>query len=184
MKRIIFDTETTGLLKPSLVDLSLQPKIIELGILVVTDGEITRQYSQLFNPGEPLDAKITKITGITDEDVKDQPVFADEIKTIAEIFCGADVVIAHNAVFDLTIIKNELLRAGCEDFFWPQMTLCTVQNYKHLFNGKYPKLPALYQKIVGAELKQAHRALDDCFALYEILKKENDNEEIIRSQIV
>ena len=169
MKDLILDTETTGLLKPNVVDLDKQPKIIELGIIVVEDGKITGRHNWLINPDEEITAEITKITGITNEMLIGKPLFREILADVEEVFAGADRMICHNAPFDQGMLEVELKRCGRTGFPMPAEVICTVQEYKHLFGGKWPKMTLLYEKIVGKPLEQTHRASDDCEALCEIL---------------
>lgn len=168
MNVIIFDTETTGLLKPSAAPLADQPQIIELGALVIENGNIIEERTWLFNPGVPLPAIITKITGLTDADLATKPAFGECWDDIALAFYGCDALIAHNAQFDIGMLTNEFARLS-KGFTLPKKVICTVQAYRHLFN-KFPKLTELYQLILKKPLEQKHRAIDDCMALYEILK--------------
>jgi DNA polymerase III epsilon subunit family exonuclease len=169
MRDLIFDTETTGLLKPNVTDLKDQPKIIEFGLVVVEDGKIIGAHNWLINPGELITAEITKITGITNEMLEGKPEFRQVLGEIEEVFAGADRLICHNAPFDTGMLKNELERCGRTGFPWPAETICTVQEYRHEFGGRYPKLTALYERKVGKPLEQTHRATDDCEALYDCL---------------
>jgi DNA polymerase III, alpha subunit (gram-positive type) len=173
MIAVIVDTETTGLLRHSSTPLDQQPTIIELGVLRVTVKKTIRvdEHRWLFNPGAPLSAEITKITGLTDADLKPMKPFKASLKEVKAVFTGASVFIAHNAPFDSGMLRTDLARIACTDFPWPARLVCTVQNYQHLF-GRYPKLTELYEHILGKPLAQKHRALDDCWALYEILVHE------------
>lgn len=171
MKVIIFDTETTGLLLPSAAPLEKQPRIIELGALMVTERAITGELSQLLNPEVEITAEITKITGITNEDLVGKPTFKEYLPQLIEFFRGADMLICHNAPFDTGMLKNDLKRAGCEDFPWPAEILCSAQEYTARL-GKRPSLKVLYEKIIGTPLAQTHRALDDAMAVYEVLDKD------------
>ncbi len=177
MRAIIFDTETTGLLLPSSADVSKQPKIIELGAIVVDETGVVAELSQLLNPNEEISAQITKITGIKNEDLVGKPTFSEYLPQLKAFFEGATMLICHNAPFDSGMLKNDLLRAGCEDFVWPETTICTVQEYTPMF-GRRPKLTQLYEKVVGKPLAQTHRALDDVLALYEVLKTDNFFEQL------
>ena len=169
MISIIFDTETTGLLLPSKAPLRKQPFIIELGAIAVDEtGAELRELSQLLDPTLILDPKITKITGIQQSDLEGKPTFAEFLPQLREFFAGADALICHNAPFDVGMLKNELRRAECEDFPWPKQTVCTVQEYVHLF-GRRAKLTELYERVIGRPLAQTHRALDDVRALRDIL---------------
>lgn len=171
MLAIVFDTETTGLLLPSTVPLEKQPKIIELGLIVADDGKIIKEFDWLINPGCEISAEITKITGIKNEDLVGKSSFKELLPDIKEAFSGCEIGIAHNAPFDVGMLKNELKRAGCDDFPWPADIVCTVAEYLPQF-GKRPKLTALYEKVMGKPLAQTHRASDDAKALFEVLDKD------------
>jgi DNA polymerase III epsilon subunit-like protein len=169
MKTLIFDTETTGLTLPSVADPNKQPRIIEIGALLVEGEKVIQEVSQLINPEIDIPKKITKITGIKDEDVQDQPIFADFSFELSLVFEKADQLICHNAPFDVAVLKHNLVHlAKHPQFPWPKEIICTVAEYTHEL-GKYPKLTELYSHVIGKELKQTHRALDDCKALHEIL---------------
>lgn len=171
MKVLVFDTETTGLLLPSAAPLDKQPRIIELGIAVLLDGQTIEEHNWLIDPGEPISAEITKITGITNEQLTGKPSFKDVWSEAQGLFLSADAVIAHNLPFDKGMIDNEVQRLmgeplGCG---WPEVQLCTVQEFSHVF-GHRPKLTELYEHFLGRPLMQTHRALDDVHALVEIVK--------------
>ena len=170
---VIFDTETTGLPKPSVISAEGQPKIIELGAIKVSpSGEEIETLSLLFNPKEKLEEKITKITGLTDEDLRDKPTFAESLPEIRRFFEGVGEAVAHNAQFDKSMLIWELERAACNDFPLPDRFTCSANEYQFLF-GYVPSLAHLYKHSTGEELAQTHRALDDAFALLEVLRRED-----------
>lgn len=171
MKAVIFDTETTGLLLPSSAPLEKQPRIIELGVVVVEDGVLTSQYNWLINPGCEISEEITKITGITNADLEGKPTFSQLLGEIDFAFLGSDYGFAHNAPFDTTMISNELRLINRGWFYWPTTMICTAQEYTHVM-GKRPRLIQLYEHVMGVPLKQTHRALDDAMAVFEVLNKE------------
>jgi len=168
---LVFDTETTGLLLPKVADLSKQPRIIELALVRIEHGKIVSEHEWLIDPECPLPAVITKITGLTDDDLKGKPKFRQLLGEIEEAFAGADLLIAHNAPFDVGVLTTELQRCERTGFPWPAETLCAVQEFMHL-KGRRLKLTQLYELKLGKDLKQTHRALDDVFALAEICIKE------------
>jgi DNA polymerase III epsilon subunit-like protein len=171
MKFAVADTETTGLTAPSVQDIEKQPRIIELGLAIVECGEI-RQFNWLINPEELLSEEQTKHAGgITNEMLKDKPTFRELLPEIEEAFGGSEMLICHNAPFDVALIHYELQRCGRTGFPWPAITVCTVQEYQHEF-GHRPKLTDLYEKKLGRPLAQTHRAIDDVMALVEILQHE------------
>lgn len=171
MKAVIFDTETTGLLLPSSAPLEKQPRIIELGIVVVEDGKKTGEHNWLIYPECEISAEIIKITGITNEDLQGKPLFRQLLAEIEEVFGGSDLGIAHNAPFDVGMLTNELARCGRTGFPWPTEIICTAQEYTPMM-GKRPRLIHLYEKVMGRPLAQTHRAVDDAMAVFEILEKD------------
>jgi DNA polymerase III epsilon subunit-like protein len=99
---IVFDLETTGLPKAEGSDLDLQPRIIEFGAIRFTDGNF-EEYDRLefmCNPGHDLDPKISKITGIKDEDLKEKKPFIYHYKDLCKFFLGETSMAAHNLPFD------------------------------------------------------------------------------------
>jgi len=168
---VIFDTETTGLPLPKTGPLDKQPRIIELGAVVVNKDGVVRELNQMLNPEVEITEEITKITGITNEMLADKPTFTDFLPHLKEFFTDTQVLIAHNAPFDKKMLELDLERVECTDFPWPEQVVCTVQEYHSQF-GKRPKLLELYERIMGFPLAQTHRALDDVKALHECIAKD------------
>lgn len=166
----VFDTETTGLTLPSSAPLEKQPKVIELGIALVEGGKIIGEGNWLINPGEPISAVITKITGINDAKVAASPCFREVWNGEAQYMLrNAGAVVAHNLPFDKALIDYECMRLNDAPFDgWPKIQVCSVQEFAHLF-GHRPKLTDLYKHFTGKDLAQTHRALDDVKALVEAL---------------
>jgi len=171
MRTLVFDFETTGLTLHPRADLSKQPLAIEFGGIIIDDvGGIEEEVSMLINPGQPLDSTITKITGLTDEDLKDAPSFKQLLPTFRRLL-ACDQVIAHNLPFDMQVLLHELQRAKATDIEFPARRRCTVQEFADEF-GRRMKLTELYEWVMGVPLAQTHRALDDVKALTEIVLKE------------
>lgn len=169
---IVFDTETTGLTLHPDAPMKKQPRMIEFGaVLLDKRGEIVEEASILINPGEPLTPEIVKITGITDEDLKEGIPFEEALPQLRRLFGQASIVMAHNLPFDRAILRGELARLDVYDFPWPETEFCTVGLYKDAW-GRNPKLIELYESVIGKPLAQTHRALDDVLALVEVIKKE------------
>lgn len=170
------DTETSGLLVPSANELGAQPYITELYVGKYTeDGEQIGEFETFFKVPNPLDAIITKITGITDGMLKDAPTFADRYKELSEFMVGADVMTAHNLTFDRNMIANELLRIDrVIQFPWPPKHICTVRSSKS-YEGYRLNLQKLHTHLFGEGFPDAHRAKNDvkaqvkCF--FEMLKR-------------
>jgi len=169
---IIFDLETTGLPKAEGSDLDMQPRIIEFGAIRVTDGNL-EEYDRLeffCNPGHPLDPIITKITGITDEMLKDEKPFIAHYEKLCNFFLGEKTMVAHNLPFDRKVLKFDLERIDkLLHFPWPFEHICTVEVGESVW-GKKRKLGDIHKDVTGEEIKDAHRSVNDVEATIRILK--------------
>jgi len=169
MKIIIFDTETTGLLKPKIRSLSSQPHIIEYCFRKFEYNspfwnKDAKTISGFLKPPMTLPRVITKITGITDKDLVDAPKFIDKVDEITDFFLGVDVMVTHNLPFDRSMLANELLRLDkVLNFPWPPRHICTVQETLKI-KGYRLSLTKLYNHLFGEDF-DAHRAEQDVDAL-------------------
>lgn len=169
MISIIFDSETTGLLLPSVVPVEKQPRIIEIACVVCEGAEILHQYVQLVDPEMRLPPIITKITGLKDADLVGAPKWREVATHIATYFAMAQRAVAHNLDFDYHMINNEMRRMDPAAVFpWPKGLVCTIQAYIHL-KGKWLKQGALYEHFMKKPQAKSHRAMDDVLALHECL---------------
>jgi DNA polymerase-3 subunit epsilon len=169
----VFDWETTGLPLHPQAPMKLQPRCIEFGAVWIDEtGAELHRFNFLIDPEQTIEPVITKITGITNEDLAGQPTFRERLPEVREAFAGCDVMIAHNLPFDEFLLELELARLGVTDFEWPRHKLCTAQTYQERW-GRRPKLLELYERVMGRPLAQTHRADDDCAALAEIVVAEN-----------
>lgn len=169
---IVYDTETTGLVKHPDAPIRKQPRIIEFGAtaLSLKTGKVVDKLSVLINPGEVLTDEIEKITGIKSEDLAGKPTFEQAwSKSIFPFIKKGTVMLAHNEPFDHALLDYELKRAN-KTFRWPQ-TFCTIGLYKEQW-GRDMKLVELYAHVMGRDLDQKHRAGSDVDALVEIVRKE------------
>ena len=157
-KGLILDTETTGLNHR-------RDEIIEIGLIAFTFndagavGDVTAVYGGLRQPSTPIPPEITRLTGITDDMVAGQAIDMDLLRSIVE---PADLVIAHNARFD---------RPFCEafsDIFVHKPWACSVSEIDWSARGfEGTKLGYLIGQ--SGYFHDGHRAVDDCFALLEVL---------------
>ncbi|WCN36672.1 ATP-dependent DNA helicase DinG [Aneurinibacillus uraniidurans] len=116
MKRLntfaVVDFETTGN-RPKEGD-----RIIQIGAVLVRDGEIVDRFASLVNPEVTISPFIEKLTGITDEMVADAPRIEDVLPQLLKMLDGA-VFVAHNVFFDLSFLQNALADAGYRSFTGP-----------------------------------------------------------------
>jgi DNA polymerase III epsilon subunit-like protein len=177
MKTIIsFDTETTGLLKPEACRVEDQPRIIEFAAIKYDEtGKELDKLVKLIYPECDIPAVITKITGKTNKDFLDAPIFIEAYRSIADFFIGCDILTAHNLAFDRDMLANELIRIDkvlC--FPYPPMQICTVKATMQL-QGYRLSLTKLHQNLFNEDFKDAHSALADvraqarCF--FELVKR-------------
>ena len=98
---VVFDLETTGLYPNS------GDSITEFGAVKIKDGKIIDRYDELINPGKDLSEEIIKITGITNEILKDKRNEHDGIVDFMK-WVGDLPMVAHNAKFDISFIENAI----------------------------------------------------------------------------
>jgi len=156
---VFLDIETTG-------GSPADSRITEIGALRVEDGQVVGTYSQLLNPEQPVPWYITKLTGIRDDMLWDQPTFgsvADEL----EVFLDGAVFVAHNVNFDYSFIKAEHSRRGN---VFDIDRFCTARLSRRLYpeQGRH-NLDTIIQAH-GIPVVNRHRALDDATALHEFYK--------------
>lgn len=156
---LFLDAETTGL------DIATA-KIIELGAVSFPydrDGVIyglERAYSSFEDPGIPIPAEITELTGITDEDVAGQKI---DDETVGALIADASLVIAYNAGYDRPICERRF--PALADKPWA----CAMREVPWTkFGARGQKHDYLLTEVLGLYF-DAHRALDDCYAGVQLL---------------
>jgi DNA polymerase III epsilon subunit-like protein len=177
---IIFDTETTGLLKQEILDLDKQPKIIEFAAIKLDDStlEEKERIEFLINTNQEIPQIITKITGLRTDDFKDAFSFEHHFQKLAEFFIGEKYLIAHNLAFDVGMLRVDLERIGkLTNFPFPPIQICTVQSTFQI-KGYRLNLTNLYQHLFNDTFPEAHRAMRDVEALTKCVKN------LINNQII
>lgn len=155
---IVFDLETTGFS-------SKNDKIIEIGAVKIREGKIIDRFSSFVNPEKEIPYKITELTGITQDMVKDQPIIEEILPKFME-FVGKGILVAHNAGFDISFIKKNLSDLGKK---LKNQIMDTVPLARFLYPDlKRVKLNVV-AKYLGISLENHHRAVDDAKATAEIL---------------
>ncbi|MDQ3239084.1 MAG: exonuclease domain-containing protein [bacterium] len=149
----VVDLETTGC-KPGV------SQIIEIGIVKIKNKQIVDTYQSFLDPGTPIPAFISKMTGIKDSDVQNAPLLPDLAPKILSLLKDT-VFVAHNVGFDYSFLQKNL-RLCKIDFSSPK--LCTVQlSRKLLPQLLHHKLDDLARHF-HIEIPSRHRALDDALA--------------------
>ena len=160
----LIDTETTALIKNSLLAEKHQPQIIEFfGCSMVDDSPDLEELEFFCDPGRALPAEITAITGITSAQLKGQPPFGHFAARVKALIEGSDVIVAHNLSYDQAVIDCEMRRLG-QEIVWPANKVCTVEKTEHL-KGHRLKLADLHELLFGERFAGAHRARTDVEAL-------------------
>lgn len=161
---VFFDLETTG------VD-TAKDRIVEVSMIkIMPDGEeIVR--TRRINPQMHIPEQATAIHGITDEDVKDAPTFAQVAKSMAQFIEGCDFGGFNSNRFDMPMLVEEFLRAGV-DVDFRRRRFVDVQNIFHKMEQR--TLVAAYKFYCDKNLEEAHSAEADTRATYEVLMAQLD----------
>jgi DNA polymerase-3 subunit epsilon len=157
-----FDVETTGLNIAT-------DRIVEISILKIhaPHGEKKESKTLLVNPTIHIPAEVTKIHGISDQDVLDAPTFQQYAVELAEFLKDCDLAGYNCNYFDIPLLMEEFLRAGV-DFDTKDRKFVDVQG---IFHKKEERtLSAAFKFYCGKSLENAHSAEADINATYEILE--------------
>ena len=161
---IFFDLETTGL------DVSTD-RIVELCYIKVEPNGNEETCSMRINPERHIPEESSNIHGITDEDVKDCPTFKQVAAKLWHTFEGCDLAGFNSNKFDIPMIVEEFMRAGI-DIDLSKRKFIDVQNIYHKMERR--NLVAAYKFYCGKDLTDAHSAIADTKATYEVLQAQLD----------
>ena len=157
---VVFDIETTGFSPVS-------NRIIEIGAVKVEHGEITDRFSTFVNPEVPIPFEIEKLTSINDSMVIDADTIEVVLPKFLE-FVGDAILVAHNANFDVSFIKENAKRLEIPvDFTYVD----TVGIARTLLTGQAKYTLDAVAKTLGISLENHHRAVDDAECTAEIFVK-------------
>lgn len=157
---VVFDLETTGF-SPT------RNRIIEIGAVKVENGKITERYSTFVNPGVKIPKRITELTGINDDMVKDAPDIRDVLPQFLE-FCKGCILVAHNAGFDYSFLCAKGEELGLSTEF---TVVDTVGIARVLFPHQAKYTLDSVAKVLKISLVNHHRAVEDAEATAEIFEK-------------
>lgn len=156
-----FDTETTG------VD-PVKDKIVSISAKIVEDFITVDSLSLLINPGIPIPIEASNVHGITNEMVKDKPLFKDVALSIYDFFQKAKVVAGYNILsFDIPLLSEEFLRAGLELDFTNKLI---VDSKKIFFLKEERTLSAAVRFYCGRQHEEAHDSMGDVNATIDVLQ--------------
>jgi DNA polymerase-3 subunit epsilon len=158
---VVVDLETTG-------ESPQECRITEIGAVKIRGGQLLGEFQTLVNPGEPIPAFITALTGITDTMVATAPRIGDVLSTFWE-YCRGAVLVAHNAPFDIGFLKAACAATGrC----WPDPpVLDTAQLARHVVTrdeARDRKLATL-ARLFRSTTTPDHRALADARTTVDVL---------------
>jgi DNA polymerase-3 subunit epsilon len=164
VRQVVLDTETTGLAADQ------GHRIIEIGCLEIVERRLTgRSLHMYLNPERPVDEAATEVHGMTWDDLRDKPRFAEVADRVLEFVDGAEVLI-HNAAFDLSFLDAELARLDRGAF----RAVCgavvdTLLMARELHPGKRNSLDSLCDRYgVSNAHRTMHGALLDAELLAEV----------------
>ena len=156
----VIDIETTGL--------SVKyDRITEIGAVKFKDGQILNTYSSLVNPGMAIPVRVSELTGITDRMVSESQSIEEVLPEFLD-FIGDDCLVAHNASFDISILKREVKKLGRHI---SNPVLDTLELSKLLLPDlKRNKLSSVARKL-NVKTETRHRALGDAMTAALVLRK-------------
>lgn len=161
---VFFDLETTG------IDI-VKDRIIEISYVKVFPNGKEESKTMRINPGMPIPPASTAIHGITDDDVKDCPLFKNVAKQLAAQIEGCDLAGYNSNRFDIPLLAEEFLRAGV-DIDLTRRKFIDVQTI--FYKMEQRTLAAAYKFYCHKSLENAHTAAADTMATYEVLKAQLD----------
>jgi DNA polymerase-3 subunit epsilon len=161
---VFFDVETTGL------NIG-KDKIIELALLKIDPDGSEEERVWRINPEIPIAKEAEAVHGISNADLKSEPVFAEIADDVLSFIENCDLAGFNSNKFDLPLLVEEFLRAD-RSFELIDRKCIDVQNIFHKMEPR--NLKAAYQFYCQKELIDAHQALADTRATFEILKGQLD----------
>ncbi|MGE0020576.1 MAG: exonuclease domain-containing protein [Draconibacterium sp.] len=157
---VVLDLETTG------VNIATD-RIVEIALLKINPNGTEEEKLYRINPEMPIPPEVSMIHGIYDEDVKDEPTFKQLAKILAKFLEGCDLCGFNSNRFDIPLLAEEFLRADV-DIDLKKHKFIDVQAIFHKMEKR--TLAAAYKFYCQKDLTDAHSAMADTKATYEVLK--------------
>jgi DNA polymerase III subunit epsilon len=164
---VFLDLETTG------INIATD-RIVEIALLKIYPGGREEEKQQRINPGIPIPAEASIIHGIYDEDIKNAPLFKEVAKSYARFIEGCDLAGFNSIKFDIPLLTEEFLRVDI-DIDLKKHQFIDVQVIFHRMEKR--TLAAAYKFYLLKDLENAHSAMADTKATYEVLKAQIDRYE-------
>jgi len=161
---VFLDLETTGM---NIVT----DRIVEIALIKVHPDGREEEKQWRINPEMHIPEVVTKIHGISDSDVQDKPTFKELAKTIAQFIEGCDFAGFNSNRFDIPLLAEEFLRADV-DIDLKKRKFIDVQAIFHKMEKR--TLAAAYKFYCQKPLEDAHSAMADTKATYQVLKAQLD----------
>ena len=163
VREIVFDTETTGL-NPENGD-----RLVEIGAIELINHIPTgKTYHQYINPQRGVPEEVVKVHGLTEEFLKDFPVFNDIAEDFVNFVGDDGILVAHNASFDMKFINYELKKSGREEFSTDRV-IDSLEIARKMFPGAKNNLDALCKRYgVDNSNRTFHGALLDADLLAQV----------------
>jgi len=157
---IFLDLETTGINVAS-------DRIVEIALLKINPDGREEEKLMRINPEMHIPEQSSRIHGIYDQDIKDCPTFREVAKTLAQFMEGCDLAGFNSNRFDIPLLAEEFLRSGV-DIDMKRHKFVDIQAIFHKMEKR--TLTAAYKLYCNKELEDAHSAMVDTKATYEVLK--------------
>ncbi|HOO83805.1 MAG TPA: 3'-5' exonuclease [Prolixibacteraceae bacterium] len=161
---VFLDLETTGINIAS-------DRIVEIALLKINPEGNEEEKLYRINPEMPIPENATRVHGISDSDVANEPTFKEVAKTIANFIEGCDLAGFNSNRFDIPLLAEEFLRSGI-DIDLKKRKFIDVQAIFHKMEKR--TLTAAYKLYCEKDLEDAHSAMADTKATYEVLKAQLD----------
>ena len=163
VREIVFDTETTGL-SPERGD-----KLVEIGAIELINHKPTGKFFHKYiNPERDVPEEVVKVHGLTEEFLKDFPIFRDIADEFIDFVGDDGILVAHNANFDMGFINYELSLLN-KNTYKNDRVIDTLEIAKNMFPGARNNLDALCKRFnIDNSKRTKHGALLDAELLSEV----------------